>query len=422
MDNETLWPSGPGPASVEDRAGFALPAAILVLAVVAILIAGGFHLANQEQQVGISSERSTHAFYLAESAMGQVLNNWSPGLAGSGLWEFGAPVVQADPRGSASVQVMRVDDRLYYLESSAVVDEGGALSQGAQRTLGLMVRQHSADFPVDAALTTQGRVTISGSALIDGRDRSPSSWTHCPLTGPARPGVRLPDASQVRRNGQGDAMGDPPIYADDEITDETFTQFGDVSWDDLVSMATIIIPSDGSSGGTHNLNTMAPSLDADGNCNIYNRHSGSGDILNWGAPETRDNPDAPFAACHDYFPIIYVAGNARIQSGGVGQGILLVDGDADLRGNFHFYGIVITQGSLETQGGGANGPRIFGGAISRNPPSLDDGEDSEQSYVGSSQITFSSCVINEVMTHAQGLNWAFPLASRAWTDVTGGAF
>lgn len=414
MDNETLWPSGPGPASVEDRAGFALPAAILVLAVVAILIAGGFHLANQEQQVGISSERSTHAFYLAESAMGEVLSNWSPGMAGSTMWEFGAPMVRTDPRGSASVQVMRIDNRLYYMESSAVVDEGGALSQGAQRTLGLMVRQHSADFPVDAALTTQGQVRLRGSSLIDGQDRIPPTWNQCPPIGPTRPGVRLADGGSVDVGGSADVRGDPPHMVDTELDDDSFTQFGDVSWDDLVAMATIVIPADGSSGGTHTINNTFPSLDGDGNCNVYDRSTGSGDMWNWGEPTYRDDPDHQYAACHNHYPIVYVNGNARIQSNGVGQGILLVEGDVDLRGNFNFYGILITQGSLETQGGAD--PRIVGGAIARNV------ELERQSYVGSSQINFSSCVINEVMTHAQGLNWAFPLASRAWADVTGGAF
>ena len=41
-----------------------------------------------------------------------------------------------------------------------------------------------------------------------------------------------------------------------------------------------------------------------------------------------------------------------MQSGGVGQGILLVDGTLDLRGNFVFYGLIIVQGSFETQGSG----------------------------------------------------------------------
>jgi len=396
------------------RAGFALPAAILVLAVVAILIAGGFHLANQEQQVGMSSERSTHAFYMAESALGEALANWNPSLAGSSRWEFGPSMVQNSPRGSASVQVMRVDERLYYMQSTAQVNEGGALSHGAQRTLGLMVRQHSADFPVDAALTTQGEVRLRGSSLIDGHDRIPAGWNQCPPMGPTRPGVRLAEGGTVDVGGSADIQGDPPHLLDSEIDDDTFTQFGDVTWDELVAMATIVIPADGSAGGTHTINDTWPSLDTDDNCNVYNRDTGSGDMWNWGEPGFRDDPNHQFAPCFTHYPIVYVNGNARIQSNGVGQGILLVEGDVDLRGNFNFYGILIAQGSLETQGGAD--PRIVGGAIARNV------ELERQSYVGSSQINFSSCVINEVMTHAQGLNWAFPLASRAWADVTAGSY
>ena len=79
--------------------------------------------------------------------------------------------------------------------------------------------------------------------------------------------------------------------------------------------------------------------------------------LNWG------NPENPGAACWDWFPVIHITGNANVQSGGVGQGVLLVDGDLDLRGNFAFYGIVIVQGSLGTQG---SGNRVYGGVMASN--------------------------------------------------------
>ena len=75
-------------------------------------------------------------------------------------------------------------------------------------------------------------------------------------------------------------------------------------------------------------------------------------------PPELGHPESAGHACENYFPIIFVNGDANIQSGGMGQGILLVAGGLDLRGDFSFYGVIIVQGKFETQG---NGKRISGG-------------------------------------------------------------
>jgi hypothetical protein len=383
------------------RDGFALPAAILALAVVAVLITGGFHIATQEQRVGMSGERATHAFYIAEDALGQALLEWGSVTGGVGVWGQGDPVTYTGPRGTGSVQALRVDDNLYYLESVALLDEGGTLPNGSVSRVGMMVRRATAQIEVEAALTTQGEVQLRGSSEIHGEDHVPSGWDHCPAAGATRPGVVVGPGGDVDVRGSNEEerlTGDPPWAEDSEIGDHTFEDFGGMSWDDLVASADIHLPA----GSTVN-NTEA-SLNDDGFCD-------SSDPYNWGYPYERDNPDATYAPCHSYFPMVYVAGNATIQSNGYGQGILLVDGDLDLRGNFNFFGIIIVQGQLETQGGG--NPRIIGGAIARNAD-LD-----LQTYVGSSVIQYSSCAVGQAIDGVQGLTSVIPLARRGWVDVTG---
>jgi hypothetical protein len=404
-------------ASFDRRAGFALPAAIFALAVVAILITAGFHMANQEHRVGVSSERATQAFYTAEQGLGELLANWSPARADSGDWKLGTPDTIPLPRGFATLRVMRLDERLFYIQSVGEVDEGGALANGARRALGMTVRQNSAEFPIEGALTTQGDVELRGSSEIHGEDHVPSGWNHCPPAGPSKPGVVVGDTSTVTVQGSNEEerlTGDPPWRADEDITDDTFTQFGDMDWDQLTSQADIVIPADGSSGGTYEINNTAASLDGDGACDRYSRATGTGDMWNWGYPYERDNPSATYAPCHNYFPVVHVRGNARIQSNGYAQGILLVDGDVDLRGDFNYFGVIIAQGQLETQGG--NNPRIVGGAIARNAD-LD-----LSAYVGSSVIQYSSCAVNEAIQNAQGLNWVLPLQRRNWVDLSGAGF
>ena len=59
------------------RAGFALPVAVLALVVVGVLVTGGFYMAQQETRVGVASQNTTMAFYIAEQGMNEVLANWS---------------------------------------------------------------------------------------------------------------------------------------------------------------------------------------------------------------------------------------------------------------------------------------------------------------------------------------------------------
>jgi hypothetical protein len=400
LKSRRVRPGGPDP-----RAGFALPAAILALAVVAILIAGGFHMANQEQQVGMSSERATQAFYLAEDGLSRVVSQhrqMPSGFWPGGSWDFGTPMVYDGPRGTTTVRAQRANaDGLYYVQSVSEIDYGRATARSA---LGLVVRRGTADFEVDAALTTQGQVRLRGSAEIHGEDTMPPTWGNledCEV-GDARPGVVVGEGGDVDVGGSAEITGDPPYTEDESIGDHTFQEFGGMTWDQLTSQADITFP-----GGT-SINNMEASLDGDGNCDYS-------DPFNWGYPYDKDDPDHMYAPCHDYFPIIHVQGDLTIQSNGYGQGILLVDGDADLRGGFDFFGIVIVQGQLQTQGGGGatGAPRIYGGAMARNA------DLEQQSYVGASVIQYSSCVVGETIRNAQGLNWILPLAERSFVGMVG---
>jgi hypothetical protein len=114
--------------------------------------------------------------------------------------------------------------------------------------------------------------------------------------------------------------------------------------------------------------------------------------------------------------MIHIQGSASIQSGGRGQGILLVDGDLDLRGNFLFAGVVIVQGAIGIQGGGANGPRINGGVIARNA------ELEVETFTGSSILQNSRCAVTRAVLNNSSLTQMTPLGARGWVDLTGASF
>jgi hypothetical protein len=202
-----------------------------------------------------------------------------------------------------------------------------------------------------------------------------------------KPGIATNVTSTVSTTGRGSITGSPAVLQDPSIADSTFTKFGNVDWDEMILMADIR-PSPGS------LN-IAPSLNGDGTCN-------TDDVENWGDPET------PGSACENYFPIIFVNGDANIQSGGRGQGILLVAGDLDLRGNFAFYGVIIVQGDFETQG---NGTRVYGGILAGNATL------GQQIITGGSVVQYSSCAVERAIFNLS-LTRARRLPNRSWVDVS----
>ena len=284
---------------------------------------------------------------------------------------------------------------LYFLLSTGTVSDGQAVLGEATRSVGYVARRASVDFSVRAALTNRGTTSIRGTAEVHGEDTNPPGWGGlCINPQVDLPGILTNDAADVTTTGQGEVTGNPPVVGDPYLGDEDFTQFGDMSWDDLVDMADIEFLG----GGTITINNTAPDSTAAGVC-----RTGQGYPLNWG------NPENPSGACGDWFPIIHVDGTARIQSGGVGQGILLVGGDLDLRGNFMFNGIVLVQGRFQTQG---SGNRVNGAVMASNVD-FDD-----QLLVGGSVVQYSQCGVQRAVENAAHLNRVRPLPRRSWVDVS----
>ncbi len=367
--------------------GFALPAVTMAVVILAVLITGALYMAQQEYRVGWSSNQATVAFNLTERSMARVLTTWdAPTYSVLPAWGS-ATTTGVVTDGSWSATITRMTNRFYYVDVTGVVSRGGAMRAGATHRIGVIAHMSSASLEPPAALTTRGNISVRGNAEVIGLDVDPPLWGTC--TGPPEnlPGIATDLTSTVGTEGAGSITGNPQVTHDASITDDTFTEFGSVVWDDMIRMADVR-----PSPGTLN---VGPSFNGDTTCN-------TGDLENWGDPET------PGSACEDYFPIIYVNGNARLQAGGSGQGILLVEGDLDLRGDFSFYGVIIVQGTFETQG---NGNRIFGGVLAGNA-TLND-----QTVTGGSVVQYSHCAVQRAILNSS-LTRARRLPNRSWVDVS----
>ena len=124
-------------------------------------------------------------------------------------------------------------------------------------------------------------------------------------------------------------------------------------------------------------------------------------------------PLLPTHACFNFFPIIWL-NNPNDEwnfSGGEGQGILLVEGDLRVTGDFQFYGPIYIKGHIETAGGGGV-QHFHGGMIAANAD-LD-----QNSVLGTADIVYSSCAIERAVLNNAALSRAVPLGQRSWVDLS----
>ena len=377
------------------RSGFALPAAIGALVIVGVLITAGFFMSQQELRIGVASKHANMAVNIAQAGANEVMGNWNGYQLGNiAVWSD-TVLTDTIANGIWTVSIANANNYLYFLTATGEVTEGGELWAGARRTIGITTKILFADIDPPAALTTRGATVVKGNAAINGANTTPPSWgpycTGIPTNDTT--GVLTNDTSLIGTVGKGAVLGTPAYDQDSTIVDSTFTNFGDMDWAELTALAAL---------EGKNVTSLAPTINGTGPDTTVSGRCNEATLTNWG-------DTLPTAACGAYFPLIYAGTSISIQSGGIGQGILLVDGNLDLRGSFLFYGIIIVQGNFETQG---NGNRIIGAVMASNGL-LDD-----QSITGGSEVTYSRCAVQRSILNNASLSRARPVAQRSWVDLT----
>jgi hypothetical protein len=388
---------------LSNERGMALAVAIFALVVVGALVAGAFFAGTQEQRVGENSRRLTQSFGAAEYALSQVIRKWDPQIINRvrqyPLDSVAVPLapqnladtLTPDGTGLYSGYVYRLNGHEYLVDITARdrKSAGGIIGGGARQRLGELVRVRPLNLNINAALTTQGSVSLAGNATVNGRDTIPQGWntTYCDTShDTTKAGIRLPSATNVTTSGNGTILGNPPVRGDTSIHPNTFTQFGDVSYAAMAAAATIQL-----AGGNYQ---TQPNLNGNGQCNKLT-------AMNWGDGM---NPSQP---CGNYFPIVHIAGTATL-NGVQGQGVLLVDGDLNIQGSFIYYGVVIVQGAIKSAGGGTTDAHFYGALMAKDVAL------STQSLAGNATLQYSKCAITNAM---QGTMIVTPSRSRAWSQL-----
>jgi len=396
---------------VRARTGAVLPTALLLLVALTALAGGAFAMSRQSFRGGRNAMVEQRAFGVAEAGLNEQIGTWDQalnGVTGSGGVPVNGTVTArryVANGDTAVVRVTRLDPMLFWVQSFGRASIPNPQLQSA-RTVGALVRIAYPSVKPQGAITTNGDVTIQGNAFrANGTDRVPyagsgAAWDSARCAGvkdssvhaiAVPPGAKV-DAKPANLEGAlkvlyTPAAADPNTYiAFGTETMNTLIQNADRRYDTGDPSATINI------GGAG----IGPSLAAGGTC-------ATSDSTNWGEP---NGGAGAVTACQSYFPIIYVRGSADIQGNGRGQGILIVDGDLKINGNFTWLGLILVRDDVNKGNGNAS---ITGAVMARNVDVA-----GGSTYGGSQTVSYSKCAVESAL---RGSAILIRVRDRAWTQL-----
>jgi hypothetical protein len=299
-------------------------AALVVVVLITLALFGIGHgllsLALGELAASRAGARHLEARTAAESAIHRALADtgqaWQDSLPVDGerlvgSWSWG--------RAEATASAWRLAPESWWLEGV------GHVGVGTTRT----ARLAWALDPLARTLALDATLTVGWSApvVIDGLVEAGSASTGDPaLDSSCVPWLQALDASYDT---------DPLDALASLAPADTLPALGILGFEELLGTA-ILVPS--GSG------TPAP-VESLGECV-------RAEPWNWGDPEHA------WRACGAYFPLRGSRGDLRLD-GGVGQGLLVVDGDLDLAAGARFHGLALVRGALRV----ANGAELVGMAV-----------------------------------------------------------
>ena len=374
---------------LQSQQGVAMIMALGAIVVIGVLMGSVLFVSTQDYRVGSNTVRTARAAAAAELGLNRIPVDWN--LADNARLKTGDTLKKAytAPRGAtANVVVTRLDGPFFWVVSEGYA--GGLGSQAsARRRYGVLFRLNMPNMNFMGAITTQGNTTVSGNVTVNGNDAAPAGWSGCGGTQNVAGAAISPTTTATMNGGSVTINGSPTVLTTPAAADSnTYFNYGNSNYQSLAASANLTY-----AGGT--LLTGVQPLIVGGVCQANTIPA------NWGEP----NHTTPAGACDTYFPIIHVLGDLKVTTGR-GQGILLVDGDFTVAGNFQFDGAVIARGGLKMSG---TGNKIVG-AVMAASVSVDD----DVSLSGNTSLLYSSCALQAALSAS-----AYPAQAmqRGWVDV-----
>jgi len=375
---------------LQSQQGVAMIMALGAIVIIGVLMGSVLFVSTQDYRVGSNTVRTARAAAAAELGLNRVPVDWN--LADNARLKTGDTLKKAyaAPGGAtATVVVTRLDGPFFWAVSEGYA--GGVGSQAsARRRYGTLFRLNMPQMNFLGAITTQGNTTINGNVSVNGNDAAPAGWTGCSGAAQNMAGAAISPTTTATVNGSVTVNGNPPVLTTPAAGDtNTYFNYGNSNYQSLAAAANLTYP-----GGTL-LNGVGPIV-------VGAVCQASLNPANWGEP----NHTSPAGPCDTYFPVIHVLGDLKVTTGR-GQGILLVDGNFTVAGNFAFDGAVIARGGLKMSG---TGNKITGSVMAATVTV----NDSSVSLTGNTSLQFSSCALQAALSAS-----AYPAQAmqRAWVDL-----
>lgn len=372
------------------RKGIAMMIALIIV-VLGVLSTGAVFTAMQEYRGGRNSLVEQRAFAVAEFGLNSEISNWNrsrnlPPPTGMALGAIDSSNVFVANLDTAKVYIQRLTQNTFAVRSVGRASIGVDQME-AQRQTQVIVRIAYPSINPGGAITTAGNIDVKGSASITGVNTDPAGWTQCANIA-GRDTFAISYAPGKTVSIQKADMVANGIHADPAAGDSnTYVRYGTESWNTLVANADVTMP-----GGTYGPEPVGTATTC-----TYGTE-------NWGEPlRASGGGNTYIAGCKDYFPIMYASGSVTL-SKGRGQGILLVNGDVRLTGNFQWYGLIIARDDIVKGNGTFD---MWGSVMSRNADVTD-----PNSITGNSNFQWSKCAVESalrgsaILTRTRERSWA----------------
>jgi hypothetical protein len=425
---------------VGNRAGVALPVALLGMVALSIVIMGVLATSTTESAISAQHRGAVWTLYQAEEGIEAYVARKGAGLSATGAQPVTFTAFPGAPPVHIQVALMGRDgspapygSRIYAVQASPPT---GGRAVGAMVRIPLEAEGWGVNVQQAFAAGSE-RVRIGGSSFISGRH----DQTLC-ATGEDRKAVTLSREATDLHIQHGSIDG--PI--DEQVVQSGMTRYqlerailGGMTTRDLARHADIkfgdfrqIDQHDGVPGQQYPAFESSRKPNSSGQANY-----GKPELTpyNWGCPadvidRARDvNGNRIFGTCaldgdenHVPFIAINAGGGTVTLTGDHGQGMLLVvNGNLTLQGNFVFKGMIIVDGATDIRGGGGEykieGALVGFGDVTMYDPNDPNGDNNGSSVLGDAVIRYNSCAIEAAKRRIDGRLAADPrqLAPKART-------
>ena len=309
------------------------------------------------------------------------------------------PFVTRYPDSTSSVAfVTRLSRTTFWISARGRAPATG-VTLPVESRVGMLYVLHIPEPRLAATVSVRDSLSITGAARVDGNDSPPPTWgSLCAAPSATIAAVAAPDTARVCDGPcgtVGSRLTGAPAKQPDSLAGSpaSLNQLGAVTWTSLAAHAAYVFP-------TPLVVTPGPRLTSGPGAAQCDTTAAD----NWGDP-TRAT------LCANRFVIVHALDDLVID-GGAGQGVILGEGDVELRNGAQFFGLILARDDVVASIG-TN--RVWGAVVAGDVRrSTGTGPGDPTAVGGDTQIVYSSCALEHAFLGTAPLRRE---PKRSWTRL-----